>query len=91
MGGHHRQKYKKLKWNSENRNGLLIVYRGLEMKLLKWCLLRDIYTEIILMKYIEQIQARMTISEILRFHTKSFKVIMANCREIRSNMRRFII
>ena len=39
----------------------------------------------------EQIQATTTINEFLRFDTNLFKIISANCREIRSNMERFII
>ena len=55
------------------------------------CLWEDIYTENIFMKYEEQIPATTTINEFLRFHTSPSKIITANCREIRSNMRRFII
>ena len=43
------------------------------------------------MKSQEQIQAATTINESLRFHTNPSKSHHANCREIRSNMRRFII
>ena len=58
----------------------------------KWkCLLKELYTEIIFMKHKEQIQATKTIHEFLRFHTNPCKIITVNCREIKSNMRRFII
>ena len=53
--------------------------------------LKDIYIDIMFMKYKEQIQATTIIKEFLRFHTYPSKIITANCREIRSNMRRFII
>ena len=43
------------------------------------------------MKYKEQIQAKTTINEVLRFHTNPSKILTTNCREIRSNMRWFII
>ena len=43
------------------------------------------------MKYEEQILAKTTINNFLRSHAKPSKIITANCREIRSNMRRFII
>ena len=53
--------------------------------------LKDIYTEIIFMKYKEQIQATTTINEFLRFHTNPSKTNTSNCRQIRRNMRRCII
>ena len=43
------------------------------------------------MKYKEHIQATTTINEFLRFHTNPSETIAANCREIRSNMKIFII
>ena len=43
------------------------------------------------MKCKEQIQATTAVNEFLRLHTNRSKIITTNCREITSNMRRFII
>ena len=51
------------------------------------CILKDICTEIIFMKYKEAIQVTTTVNEFLRFHNQHF----VNYHEIRSHKRRFII
>ena len=55
------------------------------------CILKDICTEIIFMKYKEEIQVMTTVNEFLRFHTNPSNQHYANYHEIRSHMRRFII
>ena len=51
----------------------------------------DIYTEIIFMKYKEEIQVITTVNEFSIFHTNLSNQHDANYHEIRSHMRRFII
>ena len=51
----------------------------------------DICTEIIFMKYKEEILVITTVNEFLMFHTNLFNQHDANYHEIRSLMRRFII
>ena len=55
------------------------------------CILKDICTEIIFMKYKEEIQVITTVNEFLIFRTNPSNQHYANYREIRSHMRRFII
>ena len=55
------------------------------------CILNYICTEIIFMKYKEEIQVKTTVNEFLRFHTNPSNHHYANYHEIRSHMRRFII
>ena len=43
------------------------------------CILKDIYTEIIFMKYKEEIQVITTVKEFLRFHTNPSNRHYANC------------
>ena len=54
-------------------------------------ILKDICTEIIFVKYKEEIQVITTANEFLRFHTNPSYQHHANYREIRSHMGRFII
>jgi len=53
------------------------------------CILKNIYTEIIFMKYKEEIRVITTVKEFLRFHTNPSNRHYANYREIRNHMRRF--
>ena len=55
------------------------------------CNLKDICTEIIFMKYKEEIRVISTENEFLMFHTNPSNQHYANYHEIRSHMRRFII
>ena len=55
------------------------------------CILKDIYTEIIFIKYKDEIQVITTETNFLRCHTNPSNQHYANYHEIRSHMRRFII
>ena len=55
------------------------------------CILKDICTEIVFMKYKEKIQFITALNEFLRFQTNPSNQHYANYYEIRSHMRRFII
>ena len=55
------------------------------------CILKDIYTEIIFIKYKEEIQVIMTVNKFLRFYTNPSNKHYANYHKIRSDMRRFTI
>ena len=54
-------------------------------------ILKDICTEIIFVKYKEEIQVITTANEFLRFHTNASYQHHANYHEIRNHMGRFII
>ena len=54
-------------------------------------ILKDICTEIVSMKYKEEIQVIMTVNEYSRFHTNPSNQHYVNYHEIISHMRRFII
>ena len=55
------------------------------------CILKEIYTEIIFIKYKEEIQVIKIVNEFLRCHTNPSNQHYANYHGIRSHMRRFII
>ena len=55
------------------------------------CILKDICTETVFMKYKEEIQVITTVNEFLRFHTNPSNQHYADYYEIRSPIRRFII
>ena len=55
------------------------------------CILKDICTEIVFMKYKEKIRFITALNEFLRFQTNPSNQHYANYYEIRSHMRRFII
>ena len=55
------------------------------------CICKDVCTEIIFMKYKEEIQVIKTGNKFLRFHLSPSNKYYANYHKIRSHVRRFII
>ena len=74
-------------WATWNRHNATTKRRISTVK----CILEDICTEIIFVKYKEEIQVITTVNKFLRFQTNPSNQHYENYHEIRSHMRRFII